>query len=113
MQIICSELLFTIFSHYAEYKLATSTINKVLQVLTDSETLTTNANGVTDLKKIRPSNAILLALWVGNGSYGYMRTDSVSYDYYGFQVLNMVGGNASPTKVASTTLNVSYSYIAI
>lgn len=85
-------------------------VQQSLAIKTGTETLTTNANGVVALTNIKPGTHVLIAIYVGNGSYGYMRTDSINSDVFGLQVLNMIA-TQSPTKVANTTLTFTYTYL--
>ena len=86
-------------------------LNDKLTIKTTTITVTTNANGVFGVPTniCKPSKQILIAAYMGNGGYGYIRTDSISGDLYGFMVLNLL--QASYSKVANTELTITIAYI--
>lgn len=76
-------------------------------------TINTNNNGVTAIPQniCKPSKQILLAVYCGNGSYGYYRTDTISSDMYGICVIDLT--KSTYTKVTNTSLSFTIAYIDV
>ena len=90
-----------------------SGLTNLKTIKTHTWTITTNNNGVTAIPQniCKPSKQILLAIYCGNGSYGYYRTDTISSDMYGICVIDLTKSNY--TRVTNTTLTFMIAYIDV
>ena len=90
-----------------------SSLTNLKTIKTHTWTVTTNTNGATIIPQniCKPSKQILLAIYCGNGSYGYYRTDSISSDMYGVCVIDLT--KSTYTRVTNTSLTFTIAYIDV